>query len=63
MTTNRPTLTLLDGDRSELEREVLHHALHGSAGNADFLNALDRLAHRASLQVVTATDNEPSDPR
>lgn len=52
----KPSLTLIDCDREEFEREFRRVACCGS--NAEFKEAVDRLTSRAALNVVSFV--EPS---
>lgn len=62
MTTNRNhvQLTAIDGDRSAVERELVHIGCVGTT--AELRAALDRYAYRAPLRLVSGPDDAHARP-
>lgn len=57
----KPALTLIDCDRTELERRLLHLACSDSS--AEFKKAVDAFISRATLCVVEARADGVSEPK
>ena len=52
----KPALTLIDCDRTELERQLMHLACSDSS--SEFQKAIDGFTSRAKLRVVAAKADE-----
>ena len=56
----KPALTLIDCDRTELERQLMHLACSGSM--EEFQKAIDGFKSRAKLRVVVVAPEDVGEP-
>ena len=57
----KPALTLIDCDRTELERRLMHLACSDSS--SEFQKAIDAFTSRAKLRVVVTNDDDTEEQK